>query len=124
MDGAQGAEPAAGHSPQRDGQENRQARQGHGQMPHPGRENGRERDQGIEVKEGLDRLPDVVLAGVVALGEQVHEQAEEPGLGNHAQDLKGPVFSRPFFFQRGVSPVRIFPGRAVGRAAGRAIPEV
>ena len=115
-----GTDPAADDPAQDERQEDRDSRQRQGGEKVRDAKKRRQRDQRIEVEEALDRLADVVLPGVVAHGEEIHEQAEESRLVDDAQDLKEPVLSRSFFFQCAASPVRMFRAPAPGRAAGKA----
>ena len=122
VDGPQRTDPAADDPPQDDRQEDGHPGQGERGEKCPGGEERRQRDERVEMEEPLHRPADVVLPRVVADGEKIHEQAEEPGLRRDAQDLKNPVFPRLFFFQCAASPVRICRGPAPGPAAGKAAP--
>ena len=122
MDGAEGADPAAEDAAEDERRDDRDQGENERGVNEAGRD---ERDQGeqrVEVEEALDRGADIVLARVVGADEEDEEEPEETRLAHDPQDLKGPVFPRSFFFQRGASPARMSPGRAPGPASGRGAP--
>jgi len=120
--GAQRTDPAAGHPAEDDRHDDRDPRQGQGGEEDARGDQRRQGDQGIEVEKALDRLPDVVVPGVMADGEKIHEQAEESRLRRHAQDLKNAMLPRLFSFQFSASPGRTFRGPARGPTSGKGVP--
>jgi hypothetical protein len=122
VDCAERTGPATDDPAQDDRHEDRDPGEREGREERPGRDERRQRDERVEVEEPLHRPADVVLSRVSARSEKKDEEAEEPGLGDDAQDLKRPVLLRSFVFQRAVSPIGMSRGRAPGPASGTAVP--
>ena len=115
MDGAEWADPAAEHAAQNDRREEGDRRQEESRERGPRGDPRGHGEERVEVEENL-HVADVIFSGEVRPEEEEDEQGEDRGLNRDAGELETPVFSRPFFFQRGASPSPSGPGLSGWRA--------